>query len=114
RIYTPYRSKHLRPEQDIIQIHHLEQQLNAALVVHASIEEDITHHMLLQWWPVEHVRQAAITAPVVGHRPATMGNDEAERRKVPEQITLYELHECRGVGVDIVRTGRVEASVAGR
>ena len=51
---------------------------------------------------------------MIRHRPAAVRNDEAQRRKILEQIGGQKLHERRGVGVDVVRAGRVEAGVAGR
>src|SRR5256885_4940825 len=39
-------------------------------------------------------------------------NDEAQRGKIPEQIALDELHERRGVGVDVMRAGGVEIRIA--
>ena len=42
-----------------------------------------------------------------------MRDDEAQRREVPEQVALQELHEGGGVGVDVVGAGRVEVAVAG-
>ena len=43
-----------------------------------------------------------------------MRNHETQRREIAEQIALDELHERRGVGVDVVRAGGVEVGIAGR
>ncbi len=45
---------------------------------------------------------------------AAVRNNEPQRREVLEQIALDELHEGRGVRVDIVRTGGVKYRVTGR
>ncbi len=43
-----------------------------------------------------------------------MRDDEAQRRKVAEQIAFDELHERRRVGVDVMRTRRMEVRIARR
>ena len=43
-----------------------------------------------------------------------MRNHETQRREIAEQVALDELHERRGVGVDVVRAGGVEVGIAGR
>jgi hypothetical protein len=42
-----------------------------------------------------------------------MRDDEAQRREIPEQIALDELHERRRIGVDVVRASGVEIRIAG-
>ena len=61
---------------------------------------------------VQHVGQPAIATPVVGHGAAAVGDDQTQRREVGEEVALDELHEGRGVGVDVVRAGGVEVGVA--
>ena len=68
--------------------------------------------MLLERGTLEHVGEPAVSAPVVGNGPAAVRNDEAQRGKIPEQIALDELHERRGVGVDVMRAGGVEIRIA--
>jgi hypothetical protein len=36
-----------------------------------------------------------------------MRDGQPQRREVAEQVGLQQLHECRGVGVEVVRTGGV-------
>jgi hypothetical protein len=57
-------------------------------------------------------RHAAVAAPVVGHGAAAMRDHQAQRREILEQVALQQLHEHRGVGVQVVRAGAVEARVA--
>src|ERR1700728_486376 len=40
-----------------------------------------------------------------------MGNDEMKVWEVTKQVRLQKLHECRGVGVYIVRSGSMKISV---
>ena len=92
----------------------LDQQVDAGLVIDAGVEEHVLHHVLRERRPLEHVGQAAIAAPVIRHGAAAVRDDEAQRRKVLEQIALDELHERGRVGVDVVRAGRVEVGIARR
>ena len=56
---------------------------------------------------------SAIATPVIRHRSAAVRNDHPQRRKIPK-IRGQKLHEGGGVGVDVVRAGRVEVRVARR
>ena len=56
--------------------------------------------------------EAAETAPVIGHRAASVRNDEAQRREILEQIAGQALHESGRVGIEVMRAGRVERRVA--
>ena len=56
--------------------------------------------------------ESAVAPPVIRHGAAAVGNDEAQRREVGEEVALDELHEGRRVGVDVVRAGGVKVRVA--
>ena len=92
----------------------LRQQVDARLVVDAGVEEDVVQQVLRQQRLLQLLRQAAEAAPVVGHRAAAVRDEEAQRREVLEQVRGQALHEGRGVGVQVVRAGGVEAGVAAR
>ncbi len=62
---------------------------------------------------LQHVGQAPVAAPVIGHRPAAVRDDEAQGGEVGEQVALQELHEGGGVGVDVVGAGGVEGRITG-
>ena len=84
------------------------------LVVDAGVEEDVVQDHVREQRPLHVLRQAAIAAPVIGHRAAAVRDDEPQRREILEQVRLDELHERRRVGVDVVRAGGVEVGVARR
>ena len=69
--------------------------------------------MLLQRRPLHVLREAAVAAPVIGHRAAAVRDDELEGGEVLEQVCRDELHEGGGVAVDVVGAGGVEVGVAG-
>jgi hypothetical protein len=83
-------------------------------VVDAGVEEDVLHDVLVQRRAAEPVGQAAEPPPVVGHRAAPVGDHQPEAREVTEEVALHQLHEGRGVGVEVVRAQRVEVRVARR
>ena len=68
--------------------------------------------MFFQLGFVEHVRQAAETAPVVGRRAAAVRNQELERGEILEQVAFQQLHEGGGVGVEVMRPGGVKGRIA--
>jgi hypothetical protein len=81
-------------------------------MIHTGVEKHVTEEAFLERRALHVLRQSPVTAPVKRHRPAAVRDDEAERRKVPEEIGGEELHEGRGIGIDIVRAGRVKIRVA--
>jgi hypothetical protein len=87
---------------------------DAGLVVDAGVEVDVAQDVFLQWRFAECHRQSAEAPPVVRHRAAAVRNDEAQGGEVREQVALDELHERRGVGVEVVRAGGVEGRVDAR
>ena len=105
-------AQHLRAEEDVVNVDHLDEQVDPGLVVHAGIEVDVLHEMRRKVRLVEHVRETAVAAPVVGDGTTPVGDHEAQVRKRGEQITLQELHEGGGVGVDVVRARGVKVDVA--
>jgi acyl-CoA dehydrogenase len=106
------RAEHLRREQDVLRLYHGGQQVDAGLVVHAGVEEDVVHQQGLDRRAVLPGRDAEEPAPVVGHRAAAVRDHEAQRREPAEQVARQQLHEGRGVGVEVVRAERVHGRVA--
>src|SRR5205814_6854554 len=112
RVYAAHGAHHLGPEYDVADVDDTHQKIDARLVIHARVEEHVLHHVFLERGALEHVGESAVATPVVGNRPAAMRNDEAQRREIPEQTALDELHERGGVGVDVMRAGGVEVRIA--
>ena len=48
-----------------------------------------------------------------GHGTPAVGDDKTQRGEILEQVRSQELHERRGVGVNIMRAGGVEIRIAG-
>jgi len=111
RVDAPDRAHHLGPEQDAAGVDDLEQQVDAGLVVDARVEEHVLHNVLAQRRPPQHVGEPAVAAPVIRDGAAAVRDNQAQAREVREQVALDELHERRGVGVDVMRAGRVEVRV---
>ena len=76
RIDPTHRADHLRTEQDVFDGDHVEQKVDARLVVDAGVEEDVVQQAFFQRRPLHVLRQPAITAPVIGNRPAAVRNDD--------------------------------------
>ena len=72
----------------------------------------LLQQVLLQQRLLHLLRQPAKTAPVIRHRAAAMRDQELQCRKVLEQIRGQALHECRRVGIEVMRAGGVEAGIA--
>ena len=84
------------------------QQVDPGLVVDAGVEEHVAQQVLLELRLAERHREPAEATPVVGHRAAAVRDDELQVGEVAEQIALEQLHEGRGVGVQVVVAGGVE------
>jgi len=67
---------HFRAEQYVADVDDVEEQVDAGLVVHAGVEEDVAHHRFSQRGPPEHVGQSAEASPVIRDR-ATAVRDES-------------------------------------
>lgn len=84
------------------------------LMVYAGVEEDVLQQVLRQRRAVHALREPAVTAPVVGNGSPAVRQDEPQRGEIPEQVTAQQLHEDRGVPVEVMRARRVEVRVARR
>src|SRR5208282_3612949 len=84
RVDPPHRADHFAGEQDVVDRDHPGQQVDARLMIDASVEEDVLQKMLLEQRLLKLLREPAVAAPVIGGCAAAMRNDEAQRRKVPE------------------------------
>src|SRR5262249_53510600 len=82
RVDSAHRADHLAGEQDVFDRNDLRQQIDAGLVVDARIEEDVFEEMIAQQGPLQHLRQAAIAAPVIGCGAAAMRNYHAQGWKI--------------------------------
>ena len=103
---------HLGSEQDVVHRDHAGQQVDARLVVHAGVKEQVVQQMVFEQGLFQLLRQAPVAAPVVGCGAAAVRDDEFERGEILEKVALNELHDGCGVGIDVVRTRGVEAGVA--
>ncbi|CCD95517.1 hypothetical protein BRAO375_4360016 [Bradyrhizobium sp. ORS 375] len=103
---------HLRGKQDVVDRDHAGQKVDARLVIHAGVEEDVVEQVILQQRLLQLLGEPAEPAPVIRHGAAAMRDQELEGREVLEQVRGQALHECRGVGIEIMRAGGVEAGVA--
>src|SRR5262249_50421109 len=112
RIDAAHRADHLRGEQDVVGRDHLEEEIDAGLVIDAGVEEHVVQQVVLQQRLLEILGDPAIAAPVVGRSPAAVGNDELEARKVLEEVAGDQLHERGRVAADVVAAGRVEVGIA--
>src|SRR3990172_7969413 len=111
RIDALHRAEHLGREQDVVRGNHARQQVDARLVVDAGVEPDVVQEVVLEERPLQFLRQAAKTPPMVGHRAAAVRDDEAQRGKILEQVRSEALHEGGRVGVEVMSAGGVKAGV---
>lgn len=100
-----------RGKQDVVFRYDAEQQVNTRLVVDTGVKKHVVQQLLYRW-PSQLLGQAPVTSPVVRHRTAAVRNHKAQRRKIHEQIALNELHERRGVRIQIVRPCVVKVGIA--
>ena len=112
RIDAAHRADHLRGEQDVLYRDHVGQQVDARLVVDTGVEVDVVQQVVRQQGFLELLRQAAETAPVVGHGAAAVRYQKTQGGELLEQVAGQALHESRGVGVEVVRAGSVKTRVA--
>src|SRR3569833_1390472 len=113
RVDTSHRTHHLRAKQDVVYRNDLRQQLDAGQVIHARVHEHVLQQQLLERWPLQILRQAAIAAPMKRYGAATVWDDEAQGREVLEQVGGQKLHERSRISVDVVSAGGMEVRVAG-
>ncbi len=106
------RTQHFRCEQDIVDRHDPAHQLDSGVVIDASVEEDVAQQMVEQGLLPDRQTESAKAAPVEWDRATTMRNHELERRKVLEEIALYQLHERRRIGIEVVRPRVVKGRIA--
>jgi acyl-CoA dehydrogenase len=111
-VVAPHRAEHLRREQDVGRLDDRRQQVDAGLVVDAGVEEDVVHQQGLDRRPLLPGGDAEEPAPVVGHRPAAVRDHEPQGREPAEQVAHQQLHEGRGVRVEVMRAERVGGRVA--
>src|SRR5215469_11143815 len=78
RIDAAHRAEQLRAEQDVVGRDDLEQHLDPGLMVDAGVEEYVAQQ-LLERRPLHVLREAAVAAPMIGHRASAVGNDHAQR-----------------------------------
>src|SRR3546814_5694406 len=88
---------HLGGKEHIVDRHDLGQQVDAGLVIHAGVEEQVAGHERRRFPPLHVDGNAAIAAPVVGNSAAAMGDDEPERGKPLEEVGAQQLHEGGGI-----------------
>ena len=109
-----HRTHHLGREQDIVDRHDLGEQIDTGLVVDAGVEPHIVLHHLIERRPLVVERKTAIAPPMEWRRAAAVGNDQLQGREILEQVAHDQLHERRGIGVDVVRAGAMKGGIARR
>src|SRR5438128_1396626 len=112
RVDAPDRADHLGGEQNIVDRDDLEQEIDPGLMIDAGVEEDVVQQMILQERLLQILGDPPVAPPVVWNRPAPMRDYELQARKVLEEVGGDELHERRGVAVDVVAAGGVEVRIA--
>src|SRR5213594_1961367 len=113
RVDAAHGADHLRGEENVVGGDHLEQKIDAGLVIDARVEEHVVQQVVLQQRLLQILSDAPVAAPVVRDRAAAVGNDELQARKVLEEIGGDQLHERGRVAIDVMTAGRVEVRVAG-
>ena len=81
-------------------------------MIHAGVEPNVVLHHLIERRALVIHCQAPVATPVKRHCAAAVRNDQLQRREILEQISHDELHECSGVGIDVVGAGAVKARIA--
>ena len=81
-------------------------------MVDTRVEEYIRHNVFRWLRLSEHLSEATVPSPVVRDSTPTVGDNKTQVWELREQVTLYELHECRRVAIDVVRACGVVALVA--
>src|SRR5262249_28784323 len=67
RVDAAHGADHLRAKQDVVDVDHSHEQVDARLMIDAGVEEHVLHHMFLERWALEHIRQAPVSTPVIGY-----------------------------------------------
>ena len=113
-IDAPDRADHFRTEQDVVRRNDPQQQLDPGEMVDAGVEEHVVANEVAERRPLQILRQPAVASPVIRHGAAAVGDHEAKRRKVLEEVRRDELHERRGIGVQVMRAGVMEVWITRR
>jgi len=85
-INAAHRPDHFRGKEDILFRDHLQQQVNAVLMIDTSIKKDIVQHPLIPITQTAILGNAAEPAPMLVHRPAAMRDDKANIWKILKHI----------------------------
>src|SRR5439155_25106287 len=85
RINASHGSHHFRSEQDVLDRHDLQQQLDAGQMIDTSIEKNVSADKFPQRRPIQVLGKTAITSPVVRDGAAAMRNNKSQSRKILEQ-----------------------------
>ena len=107
-----HRADHFAGKQHVLHRDHGVEQVDARLVVHAGVKEHVVQQVLVSSGFFISCARPGSGPSGKRHRAAAVRDQELERGEVLEQIALDELHEGRGVGIEVVRAGGVEARVA--
>src|ERR1700736_2006692 len=84
RIDASHRSHHFGAEQDVIERHDFQQQLDSRKMIHACVEENVVAHEVRKQRPLHVLREPSITSPVERYGSAAVGNDETESSEIRE------------------------------
>ena len=103
---------HLGGEEDVVGRHHVDQQIDAGLVVDAGVVPDVIGETVEV--PALVLGHTFEPTPVVGHGATAVGDDPAQVVEVGHEARGQGLHEGGGVGAEVVGAGGVEVVVAGR
>ena len=83
-------------------------------MIDARIEENILQQVLGEERLLHVLGEAAVAPPVEGDGAAPVGDHEPELGKVLEEVALQQLHERRGVAVEVMGARVVHRRVARR
>src|SRR5436309_229139 len=102
RVDAAHGADHLRGEENVVGGEHLEQEVDAGLVIDARVEEHVVQQVVLQQRLLEILGDAAVAAPVVRDRAAAevMGK---ERGPAMDQVVAHlRPVQARGRVADVV------------
>src|SRR5437588_3289979 len=81
-------------------------------MVNASIKIDVPKEKFPQRGTLQILRDATITAPMVGDRTAAVRNDELQRREIFKNVGRQKLHKSSRIAVQVMRARGMKVRIA--